>query len=590
MIFLQIRTPQELNDYKLPELGRCNKEVAIREAEKYLDYTVPFIPMSLYMDFRRTGNRSRYESPYFEKRRILTTLVLAEYLERKNRFSDKIVDLVYSILGEASWTVSAHNLYIRDTCPLILPDTSRPVIDLFSAETGAILAVAYTLLKEIFCEETYHFMFKQIEFEIGRRIHVPYITDHFWWMGDGSEEINNWGPWCTLNTLLCFFLMPTDQRLRKKAFQQALYTLECFTKDYAEDGYCSEGAGYYSKAALCMAEAIEVLDQVSSGALQEVYKNPKIINMISFIEKMHISGPYYVNYADCSARPGYAGAREFRAAGLIGDEKLMSFARKQYEEADERSRFLLDEYSFFMRLIAFTEQEKLDSISSTYDKRKDQFLPSSCLNISFKGEYAFSVKGGDNNDSHNHNDISSITLYKKGRPVLIDIGVEEYTAKTFSPERYEIWTMRSRYHNTLNFESFEQLPGRQYRAILLDRHEEEGRLLITFDLKDAFEKGKVEKYLRHLSFSAEGLEVREETRCREKKILTFMLKDKPLIKENRIILGEEDYIEIESSFEKLEVESFLIDDAKLNLAWGRGSYIYRILVTSQEDDIRWKIR
>jgi hypothetical protein len=58
------------------------------------------------------------------------------------------------------------------------------------------------------------------------------------------------------------------------------------------------------------------------------------------------------------------------------------------------------------------------------------------------GLHLFRTKGfdvalnaGNNGVSHNHNDTGSIILFKEGTPVLIDVGVETYTAKTFSPER-----------------------------------------------------------------------------------------------------------------------------------------------------------
>ena len=43
---------------------------------------------------------------------------------------------------------AAHNSYIRDTPQLPLPDTTRPIVDLFAAETGALLALARYLLPD----------------------------------------------------------------------------------------------------------------------------------------------------------------------------------------------------------------------------------------------------------------------------------------------------------------------------------------------------------------------------------------------------------------------------------------------------------
>jgi hypothetical protein len=42
------------------------------------------------------------------------------------------------------------------------------------------------------------------------------------------------------------------------------------------------------------------------------------------------------------------------------------------------------------------------------------------------------IKGGNNGESHNHNDVGSFIIYTDGEPLFIDPGVGEYTAKTFS--------------------------------------------------------------------------------------------------------------------------------------------------------------
>ena len=47
---------------------------------------------------------------------------------------------------------------------------------------------------------------------------------------------------------------------------------------------------------------------------------------------------------------------------------------------------------------------------------------------------------------------------------MIDVGVETYTAKTFSSKRYEIWTMQSAFHNLPTINGVMQAAGRQYRS------------------------------------------------------------------------------------------------------------------------------
>ena len=84
--------------------------------------------------------------------------------------------------------------------------------------------------------------------------------------------------------------------------------------------------------------------------------------------------------------------------------------------------------------------------------------------VAHDDHFALAVKAGNNGESHNHNDVGSVTLYKDGRPVLIDIGVETYTNKTFSADRYDIWTMQSAWHNLPTFEGVMQRDGTAFAA------------------------------------------------------------------------------------------------------------------------------
>jgi hypothetical protein len=78
--------------------------------------------------------------------------------------------------------------------------------------------------------------------------------------------------------------------------------------------------------------------------------------------------------------------------------------------------------------------------------------------------FFFAAKGGHNAESHNHNDLGTCVLYFDGKPCLVDIGRETYTRKTFSNQRYEIWTMQSGYHQLPKINGVDQMQGRQFMA------------------------------------------------------------------------------------------------------------------------------
>ena len=111
--------------------------------------------------------------------------------------------------------------------------------------------------------------------------------------------------------------------------------------------------------------------------------------------------------------------------------------------------------------------------------------------------FYFAALGGHNAESHNHNDVGNFVVYLNGNPVLIDVGVENYTAKTFSSKRYEIWTMQSAFHNLPTINGVMQAAGRQYEAREVGFHADDASAEFSADLAAAYPKeAGVEKWRR----------------------------------------------------------------------------------------------
>jgi hypothetical protein len=77
--------------------------------------------------------------------------------------------------------------YIRDTPQLPLPDVTRPIVDLFAAETGALIATVCGLLGKAL-DAYAPGLAARLKGEVERRVLTPYRTAHFWWMG-----VSAWG-------------------------------------------------------------------------------------------------------------------------------------------------------------------------------------------------------------------------------------------------------------------------------------------------------------------------------------------------------------------------------------------------------------
>ena len=92
------------------------------------------------------------------------------------------------------------------------------------------------------------------------------------------------------------------------------------------------------------------------------------------------------------------------------------------------------------------------------------------------------IKGGHNGEHHNHNDVGSVVVAVDGVPVLVDAGRPTYTAQTFGPDRYAIWTMRSSWHNVPEIRGTQQGQGRRFRARDVEVVDEPGRFEAGLDL------------------------------------------------------------------------------------------------------------
>lgn len=576
------------------------KAESIRLGEKYLHFDYPHLSAVDFMEFSRTGNRVHYETKYFSKRLALNALVLAECTENKGRFLDDIINGIFSICEESAWQLPPHNSYIRDTPQLLLPDFTAPVLDLFACETGAVLASVYYLLKSKL-NEISPFISERIAFELKKRIYEPYLNCHFWWMGNGQEPMNNWTIWCTQNVLLSVFLADTDDDFKHTVLQKTCKSTDYFLAMYGDDGCCDEGAQYYRHAGLCLFNTIEILNSVTNGRFCCLYQNPKIRNIAAYIFNVHIDDKYYVNYADCSPVAGRAGTREFLFALRTKNKDMAAFAAFDFIAGGLGTLLLPDENNLYYRLQnAFTMREIRAYCNqlSAPPSHPDIYYPSVGIFITRDSSLVLAAKAGCNGDSHNHNDTGSFTVYKNGTPFFIDVGVESYTKKTFSPQRYEIWTMQSAYHNLPTVNGIMQKDGREYAARVISCHLSDIHSWLYMDIAPAYPETAGLLYYKRKASLIKGREIviedsfafSDASQSTDSVVLSFMTYERPVLKDSSgcltFSIGTLGSLCIQGT-SLSDIEIIPITDSRLQTTWKHE--IYRILVSAAENDIKINI-
>lgn len=579
---------------------------AVRLGENYLHFSYPALSAADFMDYYRTGNRVRYEDKFFIKRLALDALVLAECVEDKGRFLDDIVNGIFSICEESGWQLPAHNSYHRQGPNLPLPDAAEPVLDLFACETGAVLAAVHYLLASVLDERS-PLITKRIRTEIEHRIIKPYLERHFWWMGNGREPMNNWTIWCTQNVLLSVFLLeqsksaPGDDELLQRIFKKACLSADYFLEESARDGCCDEGAQYYRHAGLCLFNTLELLNAITDNAFLSLYKEAKIKNIAGYIANVHVNDEYYVNFADCSPIAGRAGTREFLFGLRTENISMAKFAALDFLAGGNDTLLLPSENNLYYRLQnAFTVSDmRKFADSPAAVSHPDIYYPGVGLFIARDSSFFLAVKAGHNGDGHNHNDTGSFIVYKGGQPLFIDVGVESYTQKTFSAQRYEIWTMQSSYHNLPTIDGIAQKDGREYCASNVEYTLDEQVCEIRMDIGGAYPKETgLEYYIRQVTLEKEReITVKDRFSFTDNSpasvhnlTLNLMTYERP------VPIAEESFLHLQigalstlavAGAKLLAIEPLPITDARLMKAWKHD--IYRIILQAEKTEVTLRI-
>jgi hypothetical protein len=434
----------------------------IKKGNDALDKSFEGIPATVMLEFVRNNNRTDYEKLSFKKRNQLFDLVMAESVEGKGRFTDQIINGIWSICEESFWGVSAH--LGTQKAGAGLPDVQEPIVDLFSAETGSVLAwTDYFVGPEL--DKASKLIRQRIQYEIDRRIFNPMTTAKYGWMGGGNPEakLSNWAPWVASNYITANLLIEKDESKRKQALNTGIKIINQYVNGLGEDGGCDEGPGYWTAAGACVFDGLNLLYDATGGKFN-IYKDPFINKMGAYIYNTHIDGKYFINVADAHPTMEPSGLLIYRFGKDVDNKDMMNMGSWAFHTYNDKG-VGLENFQRTRSLYDLLAIKDCAAYSYKESHAKDvwysdvQLMASRSDNGLFVASHA-----GNNGESHNHNDIGDFTVYADGNPVIIDVGSGTYTARTFSKDRYKLWFNTSAYHNLPIINGQEQGAGTQFAA------------------------------------------------------------------------------------------------------------------------------
>ncbi|MFT5366248.1 MAG: hypothetical protein ACI8V2_001195 [Candidatus Latescibacterota bacterium] len=588
----------------LPESIR---KVYIERGEKALKFDWPSLIATSILDHVRTGNRSRFQAERNKRRNALADLVLAECVEGKGRFVDQIANGLWVTCEETYWGVPSH-LGLQ-AVGKGLPDVTEPTVDLFAAETSVLVSWASYLVGSKL-DDVSPLIRPRIALEVDRKILTPLLErDDFHWMGlrNTGRRVNNWNPWINSNWLQSFLLIENDRERLLQGVAKSLRSLDQFIEPYPKDGGCDEGPGYWGRAAASLFDCLEILESATNGAIN-LYDLDLLKNMGSFIYKLHVRDRYFVNFADASTLVSPAASIIHRYGKRVGDEDMTAFGAWLANDQNIGEQGFGD--SVARQLPALFSVTDLLATEGRQPLPRDAWFPdievmSARSEAGSSDGFFVAAKGGTNQESHNHNDVGNFVVYTDGKPLLIDTGVEPYTAKNASPQRYDIWTMASDYHNVPQINGQPQHVGGEFVAKDVVYEATDEAVTYRLNISNAYpEDAGVTSWIRTIGFTrGQDVQVEDVYALTKPDALTLHLmtasevvvgngildlKEVPLA-DGRVSGAAKIHFDADV-FNVSTEEISLVDGEKLHTVWGPRVVRITLCVKNPQTQGQWTLR
>lgn len=453
-------------------------------ADKMQKETMPGLTEELFSLFETTGNRLQYENVYFARRKFLAVFGLAVYIFNHVEYLEKLEAVLLEICEEECWALPAH--VNRNENP-----GWRNTVDLFASETAQTLAEIISLINGIKEE-----IKERVRAEILRRVLLPFEEESQGW--ECSDH--NWNAVCCGSigsAALYLFAGNEDERLNK-ILRRICHSLTFYLQGFREDGACMEGIGYFTYGMTYFTGFAEQLLRYSNGKIN-FFENEKVRKIAEFQHKMYFSCGQTVSFSD----------GETNAKFRMG---LTSFLAKQYDtvhlpnsvfaadfETDPCYRFmgLLRDYKWTKEFV----NTSMTGICQKVPVARHDIFPYAQWSICESRTGAgFAIKGGNNGEPHNHNDVGSFLYLADGEQLICDLGAGEYTAEYFGPGRHEILCNSSEGHSVPIVNGGFQQAGEKFGASFF---ESTGAGKTKIEFSGAYQDGAVHKLTRETQFSLE---------------------------------------------------------------------------------------
>lgn len=371
-------------------------------------------------------------------------------------YYNNLLRIVWAYCNEYTWAPLGHyNSYYNRTPA----DYDPALIDIFASSVAFSLAEIKNLFKERFPS----LINDRISAELRRRTIDPFINRHYFW----EKHPNNWASVCAGGVGGVMMYECPDLFFEQKERLDSV--MQVYLDSYADDGVCVEGAGYWSFG-FGFFTSYAMLEKELTNGKTDWFKLPKVKEIATFIQKMFLQRSVIVSFSDCNAHEKYSVGLPHMLKHIYGDavEKLPK-ERATIAERNTHMNFLLRSVVYYNE--SFTTDE-IDS-NVTYFMKDSNYL------VKRTPYYGFATKGGNNGESHNHNDVGSFIFARNNKQILCDIGAGPYVEGYHTEQRYTFFNPSSFSHNVPFFDGVPQ-DGVRRDNVIIDYDDKNGTAYMDF--------------------------------------------------------------------------------------------------------------
>lgn len=456
----------------------------------------PFVD-SLYLHLNATNVRLPGENMMNARYNYVFKLALAECLENKGRYMRAIENGIVALCNQKPWSIPAHDRSLQNY------NGTDYYVDLVVATAGNSLAQCVYMLGDKLSMETrarVQCAFREKVFRPIRRCLEE--TKPFYWF----TVTNNWNSVCLAGVTGAALTLLTDKEERAYFVAAAEKYHEYGMKGYADDGYCSEGVGYYNYGFRAYILLREEVCRATQGKI-DFFRLPKFARIARYGKNIQMLNGICPAYSDCRiglspdwfitnycdnvlGTAPYNEKYNFPTGGNLSLNFIEMFPRQAWKME------LTDEIREALRAEA-------DPLHSYYEQA-GILIARPVANGTCR--MAVSVKGGHNAENHNHNDVGSYAVSLGKETMAGDQGGPfSYPGDYFDRNATEKYKIKGSYgHPVPVVDGVMQKNGRQAQGVILEKQFTDTKDVFRIDYTSAYSVPQLSRLIRTFNYDRSG--------------------------------------------------------------------------------------